>query len=192
MNAPVSVSSGLPGCDLTPRAERDVDALCPGRQASRMRLHGKGAGWPIRRHPGRGHRPGHTLLLPPVTVRFHAAGPLSVASADRTVAGVVAKTPASAPSTGVGAGPGQWPEAHQRIRLDHRYAGERRWAPPRTDAHPADAHHSTAAGHRSSASVHGGARPSANLGITAVWPHWGHASPDIARRCAALGGGRRR
>lgn len=194
MNIPVSASSCPRGCDLTPPAEVDVDALCPGRQVSRMRLPGEGAGWPIRRHPGRGHRPGHPLLLPPITVRCSATGQLYAASGDPVMAIDAANTLASALWTGAGVGPGQRSDADQRIRLDHRYAGERRWPPPRADARPAGGQHSTAAGRsRSGAPVRGGDRPSAtSLGVAAVWFHCGHASPAIALRSAAHGGGRRR
>lgn len=191
MNTPMTAPRGLPGCDLTPPTEVDVDALCPGRQASRMRSPGAGAGWPIRRHLGRGHGPGHPLLVPPVVIRRHAAGWPSAMSSDRVMAGIAADTPASA--LWASAGPGGWPDAHQRIRLDRRYAGEGRWAPLRADARPAGAHHVIATGYRrSGAPVCGGARPSATLGIAAAWFHHGYASPAIMRRCAALGRRRQR
>lgn len=60
------VRCGPIGCDLTIAVEVGVHVPCPGRQASRVGSP-RVERWPVGRHPGRGHRPGH-LLRPLLTV----------------------------------------------------------------------------------------------------------------------------
>lgn len=62
MRSPTPIAEERSGHDLTRRMEPSLDVPRPGWQASRMRP-SHVAGWPIRRHLGRGHCPGRVRFL---------------------------------------------------------------------------------------------------------------------------------
>jgi hypothetical protein len=142
------------GFALTRKTESSVHVLRPGRQASWMRPSRTDACRSARRHPRRGHRPGRPpldwpwALAPagasdnlarPVTVRPACPGRTAAWSC-RGVGSATAGAPVSARPGGGGMKPGRSAGPVQRIWLDRRDRGERRWGRSRAGARQPGGH----------------------------------------------------
>lgn len=98
------IASGGPiGHDLTVAVEVGVHVPCPGQQASRMGPP-RVERWPVRRHPGRSHRPGHLPCSLLAVARQQATGtsrPKSAAPAVATRIGALRDVAGTTPTSRV-------------------------------------------------------------------------------------------